>query len=149
MTATPSVEPIVSTAGAWPGVELAPLPGGGTILSVGGREFGHVHAAGVIDVPTTRGLRNQLLTDGVADRHHARPRSSWVTYRVRSPADVEGGVRLLRFAYICRLLALENRRARRGEPGLGVDVDAEFDRLGVSRDLTDLAVRTYRRTAPA
>ena len=153
MTANTTVERIVSTVGTWPGVKSASPSGGDTVLSVEGREFGRVGASGVIDVPATRALRNQMLTDGIADRHHAWPRSSWVTYRVRSPADAEGAVRLLRFAYLCRLLALENRAARRGDPGTGtgidVDVDAAFERLGVSRGLADLAGRTYRRTVPA
>ena len=149
MSAPTTVEPIVSTAGSWPGVERTLLPGGDAVLSVEGREFGHVHNSGVVDVPTTRLLRNQLLTDGIADRHHARPRSSWVTYRVRSPADVPGGVRLLRFAYLCRLLALENRSARRGTPGIDIDVEAELRRLGVSRDLVDVALRTYGRVVSA
>ena len=146
-----TVESIVSTAGSWPGVELASLTGGDAVLSVAGREFARVHASGLVDVPTTRLLRNQLLTDGIADRHHARPRSSWVTYRVRSRADAPGAVRLLRFAYLCRLLALGNRSARRGDwgSGVGADLDAEFERLGVSRDLIELAVRTYRRPVSA
>ncbi len=143
-------EQIVSTAGSWSGVELASLSGGGTVLSVAGREFAHVHPSGVVDVPTTRELRDQLLTDGIADRHHAWPRSSWVTYRVRSRADVPGAVRLLRFAYLCQLLALENRSARRGDdPVPGVDADAELARLGVSPELAELAVQTFPRPVSA
>ena len=151
MTLHPTVESILRVAGSWSGVERTSA-GDAAALSVAGREFGRVGDSGVVDVPTTRGLRNQLLTDGLADRHRVRPRSSWVTYRVRSSADAPGAVRLLRFAYLCRLLALSNRAARRGDPdpvGVNADAEAELLRLGVSRDLTDLTLGTYRRGVPA
>lgn len=150
MTTHSAVESILRVVGAWPGVERTSA-GHDTVLSVAGREFARVDLSGAVDVPTTRGLRNQLLTDGLADRHRVRPRSSWVTYRVRSPADAPGAVRLLRFAYLCRLFALSNRAARRGEPStvFGVDADAELLCLGVSRDLTDLTLGTYRRLDPS
>ena len=143
-------ERIVSPAGSWPGVNVRSGSDGVTRFVVDGREIAHLHAPGTLDVATTFPIRNQLLTDGAADRHHARPRSSWVSYRVRSRADVPGGLRLLRLAYLCRRLALENRAVRAGRRHDVAESDpaAEVAHLGLSHDLAHVVSRTYRRPIP-
>ena len=102
---------IASRVGRWPGVASVPhrlrrdpslVDGVGFVLA--GGEFGHVHDDGVVDVTLSPALRDQLLTDGLADRHRTTPRESRVSYYVRSPADVPGAIRLCRLAYLCRLV---------------------------------------------
>ena len=103
---TAAIDRIVSRVSRWPGVETAPHRFGGTAFVVAGRELGHVHDAGVVDLALTRRVRDALLTDGLADPHRVVPDSAWVTYRVRSDADVPDAMRLLRLAYLWRLLAV-------------------------------------------
>lgn len=55
---------------------------------------------GLLDVPVTRRLRDQLLTEGRADRHPVTPTGDRVSYRIGGPADVSGAMWLLRVAYL-------------------------------------------------
>ncbi|RDZ40587.1 hypothetical protein C5B89_01145 [Haloferax sp. Atlit-47N] len=138
---TAAIDRIVSRVSRWPGVETAPHRFGGTAFVVAGRELGHVHDAGVVDLALTRRVRDALLTDGLADPHRVVPESTWVTYRVRSDADVPDAMRLLRFAYLWRLLAVRRR---------GIDLDPETDpetdlrRLELPADLDALVRATFR-----
>lgn len=138
---TAAIDRIVSRVSRWPGVETAPHRFGGTAFVVAGRELGHVHDAGVVDLALTRRVRDALLTDGLADPHRVVPDSAWVTYRVRSDADVPDAMRLLRLAYLWRLLAVRRR---------GIDLDPETDpdtdlrRLELPADLDALLRATFR-----
>ncbi|WEL25749.1 luciferase domain-containing protein [Haloferax volcanii] len=138
---TAAIDRIVSRVSRWPGVETAPHRFGGTAFVVAGRELGHVHDAGVVDLALTRRVRDALLTDGLADPHRVVPDSAWVTYRVRSDADVPDAMRLLRLAYLWRLLAVRRR---------GIDLDPETDpdtdlrRLELPADLDALVRATFR-----
>ncbi|ADE03464.1 luciferase domain-containing protein [Haloferax volcanii] len=138
---TAAIDRIVSRVSRWPGVETAPHRFGGTAFVVAGRELGHVHDAGVVDLALTRRVRDALLTDGLADPHRVVPESTWVTYRVRSDADVPDAMRLLRLAYLWRLLAVRRR---------GIDLDPETDpdtdlrRLELPADLDALVRATFR-----
>ncbi|ELZ71120.1 hypothetical protein C5B91_05885 [Haloferax sp. Atlit-10N] len=140
---TTSIDRIVSRVSRWPGVETAPHRFGGTEFLVAGREIGHVHDAGVVDLALTKRARDVLLTDGLADPHHVLPDSAWVTYRVRSAADVPGAMRLLRLAYLWRLLALR-RRGVDLDPA--IDPDTDLRRLGLPADLDALVRETFRDT---
>jgi len=138
---TAAIDRIVSRVSRWPGVETAPHRFGGTAFVVAGRELGHVHDAGVVDLALTKRVRDALLTDGLADPHRVVPDSAWVTYRVRSDADVPDAMRLLKLAYLWRLLAVRRR---------GIDLDPETDpdtdlrRLELPADLDALVRETFR-----
>ncbi|ELZ60884.1 MULTISPECIES: luciferase family protein [unclassified Haloferax] len=138
---TAAIDRIVSRVSRWPGVETAPHRFGGTAFVVAGRELGHVHDAGVVDLALTKRVRDALLTDGLADPHRVVPDSAWVTYRVRSDADVPDAMRLLRLAYLWRLLAVRRR---------GIDLDPETNpdtdlrRLDLPADLDALVREAFR-----
>ncbi|WP_101297506.1 luciferase domain-containing protein [Halegenticoccus soli] len=120
---------------------------GGIEFRVREAEIGHVHPdEGLIDVPFTREIRNQLLTEGKADRHHVRPESSWVTYRIRGPDDVRDALWLLRLAYLNRLAALSDGEAATVAPGL--DIRRQLDRLRLSPDLRRLVDPAAGRRVP-
>jgi len=135
---------IATRVGRWPGVASVPhrlrrdpslVDGVGFVLA--GSEFGHVHDDGVVDVAVSPALRDQLLTDGLADRHRTTPGEPGVSYYVRSPADVPGAIRLCRLAYLRRLVT---------EPAAAdlaptVDPWAELDRLGASQPVRSVLRR--------
>ena len=120
----------------WPGVETTAHPGGDVELRVGTAVLGAAHDTGV-DLAFSPAIRDQLLTEGRADRHRTDPRSSWVSFRVRTAADVRDVIWLLRFAYLCCLQ--RQTESVDGAPTQRVDVDDEFDRLGLSTSLRVLA----------
>jgi hypothetical protein len=121
----------------WPGVETTTHPDGDVELRVGTGLLGYAHETGVVELAFSSAVRDQLLTEGRADRHHTDPRSSWVSLRVRTAEDIRDVLWLLRFAYLCCL-----QRLTESEDGVTtqrLDLDEEFDRLGVSVSLRVLA----------
>jgi hypothetical protein len=128
------VDRLVSEVRSWPGVETAPHRFGGTEFLLGGREVGHVHRAGLLDVNFTRRLRDALVAAGHAEAHHVVPDSGWTSYRLRTEADLDGARRLLRLSYLYTALVL----ARRDGADSPVDpptVRAELDDLAPEADV--------------
>ncbi|ELZ86118.1 hypothetical protein C453_09883 [Haloferax elongans ATCC BAA-1513] len=137
---TAAIDRIVSRVLRWPGVETEPHRFGGTEFVVAGKEIGHVHDTGLVDLAITKRARDIIITDGLADAHHILPNSAWVSYRVRGERDITGAMRLLRLAYLWRLSALRRR---------GLDLDPTFDadrelrRLDLPAELDTLVRDTF------
>ncbi len=106
---TPS-EKIRAEVANWPGTSEAPHRFGGVEFNLGKREIGHLHGDRLLDVPFPRRLRDALVADGRAEPHHVLPQSGWVSFRLRSPADTEAAVALLRLSYDVINGQLERRR---------------------------------------
>lgn len=50
-------------------------------------EIGHVHIAGIIDIPFPRAVRNLLLAEGLAEEHHWVQNSGWITFQMRTERE--------------------------------------------------------------
>jgi hypothetical protein len=96
----PTLAPIARRVSRWAGVETESTHGGVT-FRIEGIRFAYLTPDGDLAVPTVPVLRDQLLTDGFADCVPGR--ADEVRYRIRSPADVPGAIRLLRIAYLDRV----------------------------------------------
>jgi hypothetical protein len=83
----------------WPGVTEAPHRFGGVEFLLGRRELGHLHGDRLADLPFPVRIREQLVSEGRARPHHVLPQSGWVSYPIRSEADVPGAIELFRLAY--------------------------------------------------
>ena len=59
-------------------------------------EFAHFHGNGLLDVHLTRPLAESLIAAGLAEPHHLFGPSAWVSFWIRSRADLPNAVRLLR-----------------------------------------------------
>ena len=90
---------IEQTALSWPGVTTKVHRFGGTELTLGRREIGHLHGNGLLDIPFTKRLRDQVVREKLAQAHHIFPRSNWVSFYVLTSADVSQAVYLLRLNY--------------------------------------------------
>jgi hypothetical protein len=84
----------------WEGVAAVPHRFGGVEFNLGRAEIGHVHQNGLVDIPFTMALRNQLLSEGLASEHHVLPNSGWVSFRIKTEADVQRATWLLRLSYL-------------------------------------------------
>lgn len=84
---------------SWQGVRIVPHRFAGTEFQVNGREFGHLHGEYQADIPFTARLRKELVADGKASVHHLYPKSGWVSFYIRSRADVAQLIELLRLNY--------------------------------------------------
>lgn len=82
-----------------PNVTLAPHRFGGTEYRVQGREFMHSHGPAYLDIRLSMQDQARVLKEGRAETHRFAPQAGWVTFRIRSEADVEAAKELVRLAY--------------------------------------------------
>jgi hypothetical protein len=98
---------------AWEGVEAKPHRFGGREFVLGGREIGHVHGDGLVDIPFPVKVRDEVIAAGLAERHHILPESGWVSLWLCDPGDVDKALSLFRRSYE---LALAQRARREAKP---------------------------------
>jgi hypothetical protein len=90
---------IVDEVSAWEGVTVHPHRFGGVELRVGRRELGHLHGDRLADLPFPVRVRERLVAEGRAERHHVLPESGWVSVPIRGEADVTRVIELFRLNY--------------------------------------------------
>jgi len=108
----------------WPGVTAQPHRFGGRVFRLGRSEVGHVHNDGAVEIPLPLSFRDELLAEGLAERHGACPNSGWITFHVRGENDVQHAAWLLRLSYL--------RFALRAVPDPAKRFEQESQRLGLS-----------------
>lgn len=94
------VSTIVREVSGWEGIQAEPHRFGGTEFKLGKVEVGHIHRNGMVDIPYTRAIRDQLLAEGKAGLHHLLVDSGWMTFYVRTEADVQRAIWLYRVSYL-------------------------------------------------
>lgn len=129
---------LVATVGDWDGVEARPHRFGGTEFVLDGREVGHVHEFGLMDVPLARPLGDAVVATGLAGRHHVLPDSGWVTTFVEDEDDRRVATDVLRLSYLWHV-------AKFDPPGVEMDADAVEGGLD-DLDLPAEIAETFRRT---
>ena len=80
------------------GVTLGPHRFGGIGFFRGGKELSHIHGNGLLDCFVGQANRNRLVQQGSAAAHHIFPRSGWISFFVKEPADVEHALELIQIA---------------------------------------------------
>jgi hypothetical protein len=85
--------------GSWPGVSVVAHRFGGSEFRLGRKEIGHLHGDRLADLPFPVKVREQLVAEGRADRHHVLPDSGWVSLRIAGPDDVPAVLELFRMNY--------------------------------------------------
>lgn len=128
---------IESTVSEWPGIEVEPHDcGGGHEFDLDGREIGHVHPSRLVDIPFAKRVRDIIIPEGRAEKHHVYPESGWISYHVQSDDDIDGALWLLRVSYLYHLVTTQNRE---GNPEIdAIDIDAALDELDMSDELCDV-----------
>jgi Family of unknown function (DUF5519) len=93
-----AMEKLEAEALRLPGVQLSPHRFGGIeFVDQTGRELGHLHGNGLLDVPVGNEAAASLLASGRVQSHHVFPRSKWVSFQIESEADVPFALELLGF----------------------------------------------------
>ena len=108
----------------WPGMSAHPHRFGGRVFRLGRSEVGHVHNDGAVEIPLTTSLRDELLAEGLAEKHRTCPDSGWITFHVRSENDVDHAAWLLWLSYL--------RYALKAVPDPIKRFEQESERLGLS-----------------
>lgn len=125
-------EQIIETVASWPGISTGEGRFGSTTFDVAGREIGHVHRGGPVDIGYPKPIRDLLIAEGLTGDHHVIPASNATTFHVESEADVERAVTLLRISYLYHVSVLQRSSAAESTIE-DVDVEAAIEAL----DLTD------------
>lgn len=102
-TRIPPREAVERALLSWPGVTTKIHRFGGVEFIAGGREVGHLHGNGLLDIPFTRALRDEAIASGLARPHHIFPLSAWVSFDLHTEGDVPNALLLLRRNYDRRL----------------------------------------------
>lgn len=90
---------ITAAVTTWEGLTVAPHRFGGVEYCLGTREIGHLHGDHPLDIPFPTKMRNELVETGAAEQHHLLADSGWISFYLRSAADVDHAVTLLRRSY--------------------------------------------------
>ena len=91
-----AMEKLEREALSLPGVQLSIHRFGGIeFLDENGRELGHLHGHGLLDVLVGRERAKTLIANGRVRRHHVLPHSGWVSFQIESAADVSFALELL------------------------------------------------------
>ena len=91
-----AMEALELKAVRFPGVRLKTHRFGGIeFVDNKGRELGHLHGHGLLDIPVGLKSAEALLAAGRVRPHHVFPRSKWVSFQLESSADVPFALELL------------------------------------------------------
>jgi hypothetical protein len=84
---------------AWPDATIV-ADRSGLCISLRGVRLGHLHWNGRLDLPLGPEIRDRLVAEMMAIRSHDDPDDGHVVFDVRTAADVDHAVWLLRRAYL-------------------------------------------------
>ena len=66
---------------------------------LGKRELGHIHGDRLIDIPFPKPVRDELVSSGQAEPHHILPNSGWISFFLKSEADIDHAIKLMRRSF--------------------------------------------------
>ena len=90
---------ITEAVTSWGEITLAPHRFGGTAFMLGKRELGHIHGDSLVDIPFPKPVRDELVSTGQAEPHHILPDSGWISFFLKSEADIDHAIKLMRTSF--------------------------------------------------
>ena len=102
LRATETFENAVSRKDA---IQRRPHRFGGVGFFVGTTEIGHLHGNGLLDLFVGKSFRTEQVRRGRALPHHVFPQSGWISFWLRSPADIAQALELFEVASMYRTQA--------------------------------------------
>ena len=71
-------------------------------LFIGTTEIGHLHGNGLLDLFVGKSFRTEQVRRGRALPHHVFPDSGWISFWLKSPADIAQALELFEIASMYR-----------------------------------------------
>ncbi|MBL7873340.1 MAG: DUF5519 family protein [Cyclobacteriaceae bacterium] len=93
---------------SWEHVALQMHKFGGTQFNFNGKELGHIHGNGLLDILFSRKTKSELMLKYCVNEHHVFKDSGWISFQVKTEVDKKIAIQLLRYSY---LAALKNELA--------------------------------------
>jgi hypothetical protein len=84
----------------WEGTSISMHKYGGMQFNCNGKEIGHLHSNGLLDVLFSRKVKDRLLTDGRIEPHHVFENSGWISFYLESFDDKKYAQNLLFMSYL-------------------------------------------------
>ncbi|EHQ28182.1 luciferase domain-containing protein [Mucilaginibacter paludis] len=81
---------------SWHGTSSCMHRYGGIQFNYNGKEIGHIHSNGLLDILFTREIKCQLMNEGMVNQHHVFTRSGWISFYIKKNEDVAYAIELLR-----------------------------------------------------
>jgi len=135
------VEYIQNEVVAWDGMVANPHRFGGLEFNLGTTEIGHIHRNGMVDIPFNSKIRNQLIAEGKAEPHHLLAETGWITFYIRTDADVQAAVDLFKLSYLFNASRGRSRAALHN----ALNLDEELTHLRLSEPLQSIFNDLTRR----
>ncbi|WP_233603283.1 luciferase family protein [Pedobacter sp. KBW06] len=83
----------------WEGTVVGLHQYGGIQFDHKGKEIGHLHSNGLLDVLYTREMKLLLLKEGRIQPHHVFEKSGWISFYILTKEDKNYAKELLKIAY--------------------------------------------------
>jgi predicted DNA-binding protein (MmcQ/YjbR family) len=72
---------------------------GGMQFDCCGKEIGHVHGNGILDILFSKKMKEQLLAEGKIRDHHLFAGTGWISFYITQKEDAAYAMKLLRLSY--------------------------------------------------
>jgi hypothetical protein len=84
----------------WPGTTITTHKYGGVQFNYQGKELGHIHSNGLLDMLLSRRIKQQLLQQDIrVQDHHSFKNSGWISVYIKFYGDKQLALELLKQAY--------------------------------------------------
>jgi hypothetical protein len=83
-------------------IQRRPHRFGGVGFFIGTTEIGHLHGNGLLDLFVGKSFRAEEVRRGRALPHHVFPDSGWISFWLKSPADIAQALELFEIASVYR-----------------------------------------------
>ena len=92
-------------------IQRRPHRFGGVGFFIGTTEIGHLHGNGLLDLFVGKSFRTEEVRRGRALPHHVFPDSGWISFWLKSPADITRALELFESASMYRTMGQPISRA--------------------------------------
>lgn len=76
---------------------------GGVQFNVDGKEIGHIHSNGLLDVLLNLKVKEQLVREGRVTEHRTIKNSGWLSFQVKTEQDILFAIELLEYSYLFKM----------------------------------------------
>ena len=83
----------------WPDTTSVIHKYGGMQFNYKGKEIGHIHSNGLLDMLLNRSVKQTLIQEGRITDHHAFKNTGWISFYMNNADDKEYAIKLLQTGY--------------------------------------------------
>lgn len=94
-----SIEKVEKKIVTWPHVSTTLHKFGGLQFNYFGKEIGHIHSNGMLDILFSKKLKHTMIKEGLVSEHHVFKHSGWISFYIHSESDVDSAISLLEMSY--------------------------------------------------